>query len=109
VSLVVSAAPRLRVPGDDAPDTRSHSADAVADGPVAGTVLGVFAPEGPARTCVVRDERGARLRAKVEGLALDPADPRRSFAVVDPDDPHEPAALLELALDGPWWDQSSIL
>lgn len=77
------------------------SPDAVRDGPVAGVAVGTIG-RSDARWTPILDERGAPLLDKVEGLALDPADPARAWAVADRDDPDAPAELLELALSGPW-------
>lgn len=75
------------------------SPDAVRDGPVSGVALGVLNDgTGERYLGLVADERGAVLRDKAEGLALDPADPTRAWAVVDRDDPERPAELLELRL-----------
>jgi hypothetical protein len=70
------------------------SPDAIADGDVLGSRLGVIAGD---------DVRVAELGAfKAEGLAFDPGDPRRAWIVIDPDDVAAPAQLCELALIGPW-------
>lgn len=75
------------------------SPDAVRDGEVVGTALGVVTPEG-ARVGALLDERGAPLLDKVEGLALDPGEPRRAWVVVDADDPGRASELCELAVTG---------
>jgi hypothetical protein len=70
------------------------SPDAIADGLVLGTRLGVIAGDGV---------RVADLGTfKAEGLAFDPGDSRRAWIVIDPDDVAAPAQLCELALEGPW-------
>lgn len=81
------------------------SPDATRDGPVAGVAIGRIDPrEGLAALGEVRDETGAPLTDKAEGLAFDPDERRRdrAFAVIDKDDPDAPAELLELALDAGW-------
>lgn len=81
------------------------SPDATRDGPVAGVAIGRIDPrEGVAALGEVRDETGAPLTDKAEGLAFDPDDRKRdrAFAVIDKDDPDAPAELLELALDAGW-------
>ena len=70
------------------------SPDAIADGQVLGARLGVIAGDGV---------RVADVGAfKAEGLAFDPADARRAWIVIDPDDVAAPAQLCELELQGPW-------
>jgi hypothetical protein len=79
------------------------SPDAVRDGPVAGSALGIIAADGTVRTALVQGEDGAPLLEKVEGVWPDPADPARVLAVVDRDDPAAPSLLLEITLGGPWF------
>ena len=80
------------------------SPDARRDGDVRGSALGVIcgAPRNSTRWTAVRDEEGRVFRGKIEGIAVDDADPRRLLAVVDCDDHSEPAQLLEIALSGDW-------
>ena len=73
------------------------SPDAYQDGAVAGSVLG-WLEEGGLHTIPLCDQHGAPLRSKCEGLAVDPSDPRRLWAVVDCDDAAVAAELLEIAL-----------
>jgi len=75
------------------------SPDAVRDGEVVGTALGVVTDDG-ARIGALVDEAGAPLLDKVEGLALDPREPGRAWVVVDADDPHRASELCELAVSG---------
>ncbi|MCO5165830.1 MAG: hypothetical protein M9894_05620 [Planctomycetes bacterium] len=79
---------------EDSPDTYE-------DGPVTGVVLGVI-EGGAGRWAPLLDPGGRPLLDKAEGLALDPADPRRAWVVIDADDPDRPADLCEVALEGPW-------
>lgn len=73
------------------------SPDAVRDGPVAGTAVGVFDDDdGGARIAVLE----GREAAKAEGIVI--TAPGRGFLVLDPDDPDAPAELCELELTGPW-------
>jgi hypothetical protein len=69
--------------------------DAIEDGRVVGAQLGVI-EEGEARAAPLS-------LGKVEGLAIDPDDPRHAWLSVDPDDPDAPARLYEVELVGPWW------
>jgi hypothetical protein len=75
---------------EDAPDTYR-------DGPVAGSAIGLGG-----RWTVLRDRDGRLLTEKAEGLALDPADPRRVFVVCDRDDPATLAELCVVELAGEW-------
>lgn len=75
--------------------------DAVEDGPVAGMALGLLGADG-GRWCPLLGEDGEIVRDKAEGLALDPADPRRGHVVFDLDDPERPTEVAEIALLGPW-------
>lgn len=72
------------------------SPDAVSDGECTGTALGVLdLATGEVRALAeVRDAAGARVTAKIEGVALDPTRPGRVLAVTDTDDPDRPAELF---------------
>ncbi len=74
------------------------SVDAIEDGRVLGSQLGVIDGAGVRATSLVHD--GAALKA--EGLTFDPNDPRRAWVAIDPDDVEQPAQLHELELVGPW-------
>lgn len=82
------------------------SPDATRDGDVAGSVIGAIergaGGVAAARWAELRDAHGDPLTEKVEGLALDPVDPRRLHVVVDVDDHTRPSELCEVMLDGPW-------
>jgi hypothetical protein len=72
------------------------SPNAIDDGVVVACALGVLGrPLSP-----ILDENGRPFVGKPEGLAVDPVDPRRAWIVLDKDDPHAPAELLTLAIDG---------
>jgi hypothetical protein len=73
--------------------TAEASEDAIADGDVHGSHLGVISSQS------VRAAPLPVHGAKAEGLAF--AD-GRVWVVLDPDDTERPATLLELALVGPW-------
>jgi len=77
-----------------------NTADAIADGPVAGAALGVIGAEG-ARWTALLDPDGKPSRRKAEGLAPD-ADGRGGWLITDPDDAARPAELCRYELDGPW-------
>jgi hypothetical protein len=75
------------------------SPDAVQDGPVAGTAIGVI-DAGGARWALVVDDAGRPFAGKIEGIST--GAPGRLWAVADPDDPIRATHLLELELTGPW-------
>lgn len=79
------------------------SPDATRDGPVAGSVLGVFDTTGQARWTALCDADGERFTGKVEGVALMPDRPYRAYVVVDRDDPGHPSELCEVELAGSWY------
>ena len=78
------------------------TADAVADGPVAGCAVGVLARPAdrpPVRWCRVLDPNGEPSRRKLEGLAVDEV-LRGAWVITDPDDPHRHAELCRIELRG---------
>ena len=74
--------------------------DAVTDGPVAGSAVGVLDDAGAHWTTLIEADGRPSLR-KVEGLVLDRGD-RTGWMVTDADDPDVPAELCRLQLAGPW-------
>ena len=78
-----------------------RSANAIEDGPVAGSVLGVIGPDASARWAPLVEGPGEPFVRKAEGVA--PADAAgRVWIVLDVDDPAQPAVLCEVALGGSW-------
>lgn len=77
-----------------------RSPSATEDGEVVGAALGVMAKDGSARQGPLLDEEGAPLRAKPEGLALDPDEPGGAWVVLDRDDPERAAELCRVELSG---------
>ena len=78
-----------------------RSVNAIEDGPVAGSVLGVIGADGAARWAPLVDAAGAPFTRKAEGVA--PTDiAGRVWIVLDVDDPQQPAVLCEVVLDGDW-------
>jgi len=73
------------------------SADAVQDGRVAGSQLGVIERDRVRATPLAGLDG---LPVKAEGIALDPARPGHAWIVLDPDDPAEPATLLDIEITG---------
>jgi hypothetical protein len=78
------------------------SPDAVTDGRVAGSALGVIDAEGHTRWAMLVDDAGATFSAKVEGLLRDPESNERLLVVVDADDPDVPSELCTVELRGRW-------
>lgn len=79
------------------------SPDATEDGPVSAVTIGRLDDRiRVAALALVRDEAGAPLLDKAEGLAFDPADASRAWVVVDKDDETTPSELLELRLGEGW-------
>jgi hypothetical protein len=76
-----------------------ESPDATRDGPVSGCAIGVIDGD-TARYCEVEGMDDGPYRGKIEGIL--PAAPGRLLAVVDPDEPHTPSTLLEIAIAGGW-------
>lgn len=74
------------------------SPNAIDDGRVVGSQLGVIDRQGVRATALSVD--GASVKA--EGIAFDPAHPRKAWIAVDPDDVDTAAQLLEIELVGPW-------
>ena len=75
-----------------------RSPNAIDDGAVLASQLGVI--EGDrVRTCTLEID-GAPMKA--EGLAFDPANPKRAWITIDPDDTEQAAKLYEVELVGPW-------
>jgi hypothetical protein len=74
------------------------SPNAVDDGEVRGTAIGIIEGSGAARLTLLLDENGQPCRDKIEGIALDPRDPQRLLLSVDRDDPSVPSELLEVRL-----------
>ena len=76
------------------------SPDAVRDGEVVGVAIGVIEPAA-ARWTLVRDDQGAPVLDKCEGLAWVPGEVgRRARVGGDRDAPDTPTELLELELQG---------
>jgi hypothetical protein len=74
--------------------------DAIADGPVVGSAIGVIEPDGARYTRLVL-ANGAPFTGKAEGIALDEGG-RSGFLLTDPDSPSEPAELFRVSLEGPF-------
>ena len=68
---------------------------------VVGTAVGLLRADGTRLMVPILDERGQPLTDKVEGIAIDPANPGKAFVVVDHDDAKTPAELLVISLPMP--------
>lgn len=76
--------------------------DAIADGPVSGSVVGLLEPSasgGGARWTRLLGNDGRPSPYKVEGVAID-RDARGGWLLTDSDDPRVPAMLLRVELRG---------
>ena len=77
--------------------TAEDTPDAIADGPVVGSVIGLLDGAGQARWTPLVDRDDRLFLAKVEGLAVDAGG---SWILTDADDPGTPAQLARVALRG---------
>jgi hypothetical protein len=75
------------------------SEDAIQDGEIMGSAVGMFDDTG-LRWGFLLDETGNPSRDKAEGIVIDPSAAERAYVVVDPDDHRRPAELLTVALGG---------
>jgi hypothetical protein len=76
--------------------------DAIADGPVSGSAVGLLEPSPSgvrARWTRLLGNDGQPSPYKVEGVAID-RDVRGAFLLTDSDDPRVPAMLLRVELRG---------
>jgi hypothetical protein len=78
------------------------SPDAVRDGPVAGSALGIIDLDRDVRWTPLMNADGSPFTGKVEGVALSPEEPNTLLAVTDHDDPRVPSELCTIALEGNW-------
>lgn len=79
-----------------------HTDDAIADGPVAGSVIGLIetvAPQPRLRWARLIDADGRPSRRKAEGLVMDD-DGRGAWVLTDPDSTEHPAELCRVTLAG---------
>lgn len=79
-----------------------RSPDAVRDGPVGGSVIGIIEEGDSARWTPLLGEDGLLLREKAEGLALVEAGGSELWVIADADDERRPAELPRVRLEGPW-------
>ncbi|MFN2387168.1 MAG: hypothetical protein ABR576_12950 [Thermoanaerobaculia bacterium] len=80
------------------------SPDVTRDGPVTGSVLGVFDGAGRVRWTSVMDSHGELFDGKIEGLQLADVTRGRLHVVVDRDDCDRATELCEVELTGSWFD-----
>jgi hypothetical protein len=77
------------------------SPDALSDGAITGSAIGVL-DVTKSRWIELRDESGAMLREKIEGICTAREDDGRVWLVVDADNPAKPSLLCQAVLGGPW-------
>jgi hypothetical protein len=80
------------------------SPDAVRDGHVSGSVIGVLEPNGRSCWAPISDAGGAAVQEKAEGLLIADADAGELWVVADVDDETRPSELWRVRLGGPWRD-----
>ena len=78
------------------------SPDAVRDGPVAGSVVGIIKSGGRTRWTPLAESADEALPLKAEAIWIDEATPRTAHLVGDADDIDRPAELLTVELEGGW-------
>ncbi len=76
------------------------SPDAVSDGHVSGSVLGLIPDHGAPTWMPIVDEHGAPFTGKFEGLASSP-DAATIYAVADADDPAKASELCVIRIEAP--------
>ena len=76
------------------------SPDAIQDGPVAGSGLGIIGRDGAARWTLLLEEEDRPFIGKVEGVAVTAAG--NCYVVIDKDDPQIPSELCQVELLGSW-------
>lgn len=79
------------------------SPDATRDGRVAGSAVGLIAADGTTRWAPLLGEDGGLFDGKTEGVERAADSAHHLWTVVDRDEPHAPAELCRVELDGPWW------
>jgi len=79
-----------------------NSPDAITDGSVTGSVIGVLDERMGCRWTELRDADGGPFSAKIEGVCAARNLEGLVYVVTDADDPARPSELLEVALAGPW-------
>ncbi len=78
------------------------SPDAVRDGPVAGSALGIIDIDGDVRWTPLTEADEREFDGKVEGIAWDLHSRDVVLAVIDHDDPRVPSELCTIRLEGSW-------
>jgi hypothetical protein len=76
------------------------SPNAIDDGAVHGTALGIIDSDGNARMCHLLDEQGTLVTDKAEGIALSRTHDNHAYIVFDPDNHNVPAAIADVELRG---------
>lgn len=81
----------------------SASAESGTSGENKGSALGIIDGE-QVRWCELEDENGEVFTGKIEGLSVDPKNPKRIWFVIDDDDAEKPSDMFEAELQGNWYD-----
>lgn len=79
------------------------SPNAIDDGEVRGTMLGIIGADGTVRVTPLLDEAGELSRDRAEGIVRDVRHAHRVLLTVDRDDPDLPSDLLHVSLEGDWF------
>ncbi|RLB65473.1 MAG: hypothetical protein DRI90_01945 [Deltaproteobacteria bacterium] len=82
--------------------TAEDSPDAIRDGAVLGSVIGLLNPLKPPRWAPLCNAQGEPLAVKGEGIVVSRTEPSRVFVVLDSDSPGTAAELMDVELLGPW-------
>jgi hypothetical protein len=82
--------------------TAEDSPDAVRDGAVLGTIVGLLEPRAPVRWTPLCNAQGEPLAVKGEGIVVSRTEPDRIFVVLDADAPGTAAELMDVELEGRW-------
>lgn len=80
----------------------SASAESGTTGENKGSALGVI-KDGKVRWCQLFNQDGSLFMGKIEGLSVDPKNPKRIWFVIDDDDAEKPSDMFEALLEGDWY------
>jgi len=78
------------------------SPDAIRDGCVQGSALGLIEDPGAVRYGILREKSGCVFRGKVEGVTISRTEPNQLYVVVDTDDPAAASELCVVRLSEEW-------
>lgn len=83
--------------------TAEDSPDALTDGEVKGSVLGIINEQNEIRWAEVCDANGNKFLGKIEGVTFLEKENHRAFVVTDQDSPEKASELCEVRLIGDWF------